>query len=153
MPACAKFDLFYDIPYEKYYKRINEAERKIITKKQEVNVKGKAQPPKQATEQPTTVSGLLNAFRNRGKDTKTKTEAAAAKTAEKSKPAPAPEAAFVPKDKNMKKYLDYFSLPAEVQNTIFDELSVNDVGRLADFAESEKSVNVSTFARGWITTK
>lgn len=129
---------------------LNESERRIIEDLTEIlkrkQDKADAKP---------TVLGLLNLFKkNYGTDTKTNPKAEPLlpkKTTEKSTSVSAP--ATTTNEKNMKKYLNYFSLPQELQDIILSKIEINEFGRLADISETEKSLFMAMFARGWMTAR
>lgn len=147
LPQCGKFETFYDIPFCTYYQMLEESENRIMTDLTTIHKRKQEKAnAKQAKEKPFTLKNLLNVFRKKyGNETKIKTEGTLTESTE--------TLASAPNRKVMKKYLHFFSLPAELRNKIVSEMEINDFGKLADIAESEKSQSVAIFARGWITTR
>lgn len=146
LPPCGKYERFYDIPLSEYHQIFYESEHKIIKDLPEILKRN--QDNQVAKGKLLTLSGLLNLFRKKhGIDTKTRKEEAPPKTPGKS------PSATTRYEENMEKYLHYFSLPPEIRNKIALDMGINDFGMVADIAEHEKCVNVSMFARGWITTR
>lgn len=53
----------------------------------------------------------------------------------------------------MSKYATVMDLPREMHDQLISYWVANDFGSLADFAESEGSLSIAAWARGWFTAQ